>query len=206
MSIDGKIEVVFFDIGGVLVELTLEPFMTEITTIIKDSGIDFDEVRAYATYKKLEIGEYSFSQYHQIAYGDDNGGYLLSEEKIRDMWLSMLQKETGAAELMQQVRTRIPVWLLTNNNEIHIPYLEKTFPFMQAVDGMISSHNVGLRKPDMPIYELALKEANVAPDAAIFIDDLEENVATAQALGMHAHHYTDNAALGDFLRQFDLVD
>ena len=148
----------------------------------------------------------TFSQYHQTAYSDDKGGYILTEAEIRRMWLSMLQKETGAAELMRQVRTRIPVWLLTNNNEIHIHYLEEKFPFMQAVDGMISSHYVGCRKPDMSIYQLALKEANVAAEAAMFIDDLEENIATAQALGMHAHHYTDTAALGDYLRQYDLID
>ncbi|MFC1480803.1 HAD family hydrolase [Candidatus Neomarinimicrobiota bacterium] len=200
------IEVVFFDIGGVLVELNLGPFMTRIMTVIKNSAIEFDEARGYAAYKQLEIGEYTFSQYHQAAYADGNSGYIISESEIRKMWLEMLNKETGAVELMRQVRERKPVWLLTNNNEVHIPYLEGRFTFMQEVDGMISSHLVGCRKPDAAIYELAIQRANTTPGAAIFIDDLEENVATAQALGFHVHHYTDAAGLADFLRQWDLID
>ena len=205
MTESRRMEVVFFDIGGVLVDLNLGPFVSKITTIIKNSAIDFDEAAAHAAYRKLEIGEYSFSQYHQAAYADGNGAYIFSENEIRKWWLEMLNKETGAVELLRQVRERTPVWLLTNNNEVHIPHLEKQYTFMHEVDGMISSHLVGCRKPDIAIYELALKRANAAPGSAIFIDDLEENVATAQALGMQAHHYTDANNLADFLHNWGLI-
>jgi epoxide hydrolase-like predicted phosphatase len=206
MTESRRIEVVFFDIGGVLVDLNLGPFMSKITTVIKNNASDFDEAAAHAAYRKLEIGEYSFSEYHQAAYADGNGAYLFSENEIRKLWLEMLNKETGAVELMRQVRKRKPVWLLTNNNEVHIPHLEEQYTFMHEVDGMISSHLVGCRKPDTAIYELALKRANVASGSAIFIDDLEENVAAAQALGMHAHHYKGAPGLADFLRLWELVD
>lgn len=206
MTDAAKIEVAFFDIGGVLVDLNLAPFMQKITTVIQASGVSFDEAAAHAAYRKLEIGEYTFSQYHQTTYADGNGGYLISESETRGLWLQMLNKETPAVAVLRQVRQRTPVWLLTNNNEVHIPHLESHYSFMQEVDGMVSSHTAGCRKPDAAIYELALKQADVAPHASIFIDDLEENVTAAKALGINAHHYTDAIRLTYFLMQWGLIN
>jgi putative hydrolase of the HAD superfamily len=51
-------------------------------------------------------------------------------------------------------------------------------------DDLIFSAEVGLAKPDRRIYELALKRLHVQPAEAIFIDDVQENVTAAQAIGM----------------------
>jgi putative hydrolase of the HAD superfamily len=51
-------------------------------------------------------------------------------------------------------------------------------------DDMIFSAEVGLAKPDRRIYELALARLQVQSAEAIFVDDVRENVETAQAIGM----------------------
>jgi putative hydrolase of the HAD superfamily len=51
-------------------------------------------------------------------------------------------------------------------------------------DDLIFSAEVGLAKPDRRIYILALDRLRVAPAEAIFIDDVQENVEAAQAIGM----------------------
>ena len=51
-------------------------------------------------------------------------------------------------------------------------------------DDMIFSAEVGLAKPDRRIYELALDRLRVQPVEAIFVDDVQENVEAAQAIGM----------------------
>ncbi len=58
-----------------------------------------------------------------------------------------------------------------------------------AFDEIVISAEVGLTKPDARIYELILTRLGIGAEAAVFIDDFEENVAAAARLGMHAVHF-----------------
>jgi putative hydrolase of the HAD superfamily len=53
-------------------------------------------------------------------------------------------------------------------------------------DVAIISGEVGLHKPQPEIYELACERLGVEPAAAVFVDDLRENCAGAEAVGMTA--------------------
>jgi putative hydrolase of the HAD superfamily len=61
--------------------------------------------------------------------------------------------------------------------------------FADAFDQMIISAEVGLKKPDAPIYALALEKLGVQPAEAVFVDDFIENVEGARAVGMQAIHF-----------------
>lgn len=51
-------------------------------------------------------------------------------------------------------------------------------------DALVLSYEVGSKKPDPRIYQHALKAAECQPDECIFIDDREDFLAPARALGM----------------------
>lgn len=52
-------------------------------------------------------------------------------------------------------------------------------------DGVVDSSEVGVRKPDPAIYELALRAGpTVVPERAVFLDDHQANVEAARALGI----------------------
>jgi epoxide hydrolase-like predicted phosphatase len=51
-------------------------------------------------------------------------------------------------------------------------------------DVFIESVRVGLRKPDPRIYELCCKRLEVAPNEAVFLDDIGVNLKSARALGL----------------------
>src|SRR4051794_9635671 len=53
-------------------------------------------------------------------------------------------------------------------------------------DDVIISGEVGLHKPDAAIYELSCERLGVAPTDCVFVDDLRENCAGAEAVGMTA--------------------
>ena len=58
-----------------------------------------------------------------------------------------------------------------------------------------SSCWVGVLKPSPQIYERALVMSQAEPSAAVFIDDREHNLETAQGLGMHTILYQDASRL-----------
>lgn len=57
---------------------------------------------------------------------------------------------------------------------------------MAIFDATVISGDVGLHKPEPEIYELGAERIGVAPAACVFVDDLRENVAGAEAVGMTA--------------------
>ncbi len=59
-------------------------------------------------------------------------------------------------------------------------------------DAIIVSGEIGLRKPDPRIFQHAAESIGVPAEQCFFIDDLEENVLGAQAVGMGGYHFTRN--------------
>lgn len=52
-------------------------------------------------------------------------------------------------------------------------------------DDIVDSHEVGLRKPNPAIYELALTRLSARPERTVFLDDLPANVDAAIGVGMY---------------------
>lgn len=71
---------------------------------------------------------------------------------------------------------------------------------------IIGSADVGLAKPDPAIYELTLKQLNVAPAQALFIDDKLRNTDAADALGIHTLLFTTPEALQSDLRERRIIN
>jgi FMN phosphatase YigB (HAD superfamily) len=59
-------------------------------------------------------------------------------------------------------------------------------------DDLIFSAEVGLAKPDRRIFELAVDRLQVQPAEAIFIDDVQQNVEAAQAIGLAAIRFLNS--------------
>lgn len=57
-------------------------------------------------------------------------------------------------------------------------------------DVVVISGAVGMRKPEPRIYEFTLAQLELPPQACVFVDDLEYNVAAAVNLGIIGVHHT----------------
>jgi 2-haloacid dehalogenase len=44
-------------------------------------------------------------------------------------------------------------------------------------------------KPDPRIFQILLERNGIAPESAVFIDDVERNAAAATRLGIHGIHF-----------------
>ena len=54
----------------------------------------------------------------------------------------------------------------------------------ELFDAWVISSEVGLRKPDPAIYELAADRLGLPPERCVFVDDLPGNLKPARAIGM----------------------
>jgi putative hydrolase of the HAD superfamily len=60
-------------------------------------------------------------------------------------------------------------------------------------DEVVISAEVGLHKPQPEIYLLAAERLGVRPEDCVFVDDLRENCAGAEAVGMTAVLHRESA-------------
>jgi putative hydrolase of the HAD superfamily len=68
-------------------------------------------------------------------------------------------------------------------------------------DAVVISGEVGLHKPQPEIYLLACERLGVAPADAVFVDDLRENCAGAEAVGMGTVLHRETAATVERLEE-----
>jgi putative hydrolase of the HAD superfamily len=90
-------------------------------------------------------------------------------------------------EALRRLRTRLKIGLITNN--VAGPEADGFEPsgraaVLQLFHHVVESSKVGLRKPDPAIYTLMCDALGVAPENAVFLDDLGINLKPARALGM----------------------
>lgn len=75
--------------------------------------------------------------------------------------------------------------LVTNNAREFRERWRALIPTGELFELVVDSSEVGVRKPDPAIFRIALEGLGVSdPARAIFLDDLESNVAAARALGL----------------------
>ena len=204
MSDRPSITTIFFDIGGVLVEFNERGGMDEIVRLTGLAPEWLGSRMAGENLYALERGEITLRDYHAAAFKDAGADPPITYDRFEQFWTGLLMDPTPVADLLPALRKQARVWFLSNSNQVHIDYLGENYPFMALADGVISSHEVGHRKPDKEIFRLALQRADVPAEQTLFIDDKPENVAAARELGIRAHHYTGLPGLVGFLGEHGL--
>jgi len=106
-------------------------------------------------------------------------------------------------KLLSRVKSAgIRTLLLSNTNEAHFNFVAARYSFLKDIDDVVLSFRVGVCKPERKIYEHALTLANAAAHECLFIDDMPENVAAAEAAGIPAHLFKDVAGVESRLSSF----
>ena len=68
------------------------------------------------------------------------------------------------------------------------------FPALAEFGHLTFSHQLGIAKPDTEIYRHAMEGLGVAAGEILFVDDREENIEAARAVGMVAVQYLGHGA------------
>jgi epoxide hydrolase-like predicted phosphatase len=83
--------------------------------------------------------------------------------------------------------------IVTNNAREFRESWTKSVPIDEICHVIIDSSEIGIRKPDLRIFEIALEKLGVAdPSRALFVDDFEANIRAAEALGMRGVLMSDD--------------
>lgn len=120
-------------------------------------------------------------------------GYPGSFDQFAAIWNGIFRVNPEMPPLIEQVRGRVHLLVLSNTNALHMAYIRPRLPVLRLFDRVLTSYQLGLVKPDRAIYERAVAAAGCAPDEAAFFDDLPGHVDGARAAGLHGFLFTDAA-------------
>jgi putative hydrolase of the HAD superfamily len=94
--------------------------------------------------------------------------------------------------LVPQLKSQYGLKIVVISNESRVLNAHRihTYALDHFVDTFISSCFVGIRKPDLDIFRLALDVSQTVPEQAVFIDNTPMFAEIAERLGMHSivHH------------------
>ena len=98
------------------------------------------------------------------------------------------------------------LYILSNWDSESFALLAQEYPdFFNLFDGIVISGKVGLVKPDPAIFEYILNKYDLEPSDTVFIDDQQENIDAAQAMGIYSIRYAKKKGLIKSYHDFDCI-
>ena len=192
------ITAVLFDFGGVILSSPFEAF----NVYESENGLPLDTIRtlnatnpddnAWAKLERSDVNADEFAalfeaEAHAAGFAIDGHAILpLIAGELRPVMVEAL-RTIGAAGFKTAC--------LTNNFRSHDdrgsgvdsdnPERASALRSVMAMfDLVVESSRVGIRKPEVGFYEIALRELGISATEAVFLDDLGINLKPAKAMGM----------------------
>lgn len=200
------ISTIIFDLGGVVLNLNPEKTAIEYSKL---SGIPVSEIykifldsKWVPAYERGKISSDEFRKQVRTALSIES-----SDSQIDQAWNAMLlELPSVRLALLSGLRRNFQTLVLSNTNEIHVEEFSRTVS--EVTDGetihdhfdkVYYSNEIGMRKPDLEIYQYVLESNKLVPQTTLFIDDMLPNIEAARQCGIKALHLTDQ---GDLFKIF----
>jgi epoxide hydrolase-like predicted phosphatase len=178
-----NVKVIFFDFYGVIRADGLLKYLYKLGLTYSGEIRTADEART--------AGQITREQYFDrlSAETGDSSEYILKfmEEA------GVLDQEV--LDVVARLRKNGYTATILSNCTAHTLEYIKKHRIDSYFDDMVLSYELGINKPDLRIYKLALEKLGITADQAIFIDDKAENTDDAEKIGIKSILFTSAADL-----------
>ncbi len=190
-----KYKALVLDFGGVLLNIDYNAPVKAFNALgIENFDTHFHQAQQSHFMDDFEKGQLSNEAFrnHLRSFSSQQ----LTDEQIDFAWNSiLLDMPPDRMNLLEILSKKYELFLLSNTNKIHIASFEKTMEeqygknhFQSFFKKIYFSSSIGMRKPDINIFEFVLNENGFSPNEVCFIDDSIQHVQAAQLIGINAFH------------------
>ena len=197
------IKAIIFDLGGVL--MTDVPLKEIAEDLAGKLALPEEEIFAYLYPSKhwelLTLGKITEDEY----WDDFLKASKISEklEVRREKLKKELKKRARSSlyplghstRIINLLRNRYKLAILSNHAKEWSEYMKQKFDLFKSFDPIIFSCDVGFRKPDPQIYEIALEKLKCDAGECVFIDDKKRNTDATEKLGIKGIVFEDYSKL-----------
>jgi epoxide hydrolase-like predicted phosphatase len=202
-----RIEAIISDFGGVLTTPLIQSFMAfqdhtgispEVLGKAMHASASDDGENPLFKLERGEITEAAFLERISDAL-EPLLGHRPEMHRFKEIYFQALNPNPPMIDLMAELKeSGYRMAMLTNNVREWEPLWRSMLPVDEIFETVVDSGFVGCRKPESRIYAMTLERIGIAPDACLFVDDVEVNCEGARKAGINAVHFRDNEqAIGE---------
>ncbi|PSL07683.1 HAD family hydrolase [Cecembia rubra] len=208
MRIPKNIDFFIFDLGNVIIDIDYDFSINELKKILPENKHElsgkFFTSKYHKDYEKGLISSEEFRNEIRNLYQED-----WTDVQIDHVWNSLLKNvPQERIDLLKKLKSDYGTAILSNTNAIHIQKFDEILvelttekTIFDLCHEIFLSHEMGLAKPDVAIYEEVLGKIKVPAKNVLFFDDLTANLEGAEKVGIQTHQITHPMGLMEF---FDL--
>ena len=202
MSGTAKIKAIIFDLGNVLIDFDHMIAAQKISGFTNMAAEDifnlFFDSPLTGSFEEGRISPRDFFSdvKERLNLKLDYDGFL-------PIWNGIFffsEKNRSVYGLAKSLKKRYNVSALSNVNILHLEHIKKNFPIFDAFHNVITSCELGFKKPDPAIYKKALEISGVEAASAFYTDDRAELTEKAKELGIRSFVFTGVEQLRKDLR------
>ena len=185
------IKAIIFDFGNVICHFTNEILRQRIADI---SGKTIEEIKELIYIKsdiakKFETGLINGQEFYEEL--SKICGINIPYQELKTIYSKdKFTRVEGTKELIEKLRKKYKVSLLSNTSEWDWDYMIQVAPEILTFDTITKSYEAKAMKPSEIIYTDALKKLNLKPEECVYTDDILEYVDEAKNLGFKAFQFT----------------
>lgn len=196
-----SIRAVFFDLGGVILRTEYQAPRQQLAERL---GMEYDD---------LDRIVFDSETGHQAAIGAitalQHWESVLKRLKRPSEEIKSIRDEFFAGDIidrellafLRSLRGTYITGLISNAWSDLREYLVRE-KIDDAFDHIIISAEVGVAKPEAKIFQIALEQAGVSPNEAVFVDDFYVNIEGCEKVGMKGVHFKDTQSALAQLKTF----
>jgi glucose-1-phosphatase len=186
------IDNVIFDFGGIFLNINYDlaaKSLSELSSLKAPEQI-YDKKTQARVFDDFEIGIISPDQFisklkSMLVIKSDHSA-------VAKAWCQMLQDiPVKRVEFLKKVALKKRIFLLSNINKIHEDYLSDYIEssnelkgFYKIFEKVYFSHHLGMRKPNVKIFEHVVKENKLDVAKTLFMDDSPQHIEGAKEIGL----------------------
>jgi len=202
-----SIEAVIFDLGRVLVDIDNTLLVERLFT-----GLNTGDLQELA---RRTMGDPTMVEFNtgridvETFYSRMRQAYRweIDFDTFKQLWCRIFVPMDGMEQLITQLRVRssVKLGLLSDTDPVHWHHIITTWPWIGVFEKPTLSYQLGVMKPDPAIYMKAAENVSTPPEICLYIDDLQDNVDGARAVGMQAVLFKNIPQLKKVFSQFHIL-
>jgi len=194
------ISTIISDLGKVVLWFDNNIFYRKMTAYCSKS---VDEMRAivHGNFELIELfdeGALTPRQFYERAVA--LLGARIGYDEFVPAYVDVFTRNQPVIDLYKRLKGRYKLILLSNTDPLRFGFVRRHFPDILFFDDYVLSYEVKALKPRPEIYKEALRRAAAPPASCVFVDDMEENIAGAAALGLKAILYKPDTDLAQLIK------
>lgn len=198
------VSTIVFDIGGVLVRLEGLPFRQEWLSGENQGKPVLPFWHHSSAVVEFESGRLASEEFASAFIEENSLNVEVSEFLDHlEVWPNRLFDEVP--EMLDALSERYRLATLSNSNPFHWPRMMGEMGLEDLLHDPISSHQIGIMKPDVKAFEKVLDMLGCEPQEVLFLDDLQLSVDAAKSLGIQSVKVTGTRGGVETARSIGLI-